>query len=469
MAETNALVTSDKPGKVSVPQGTMYVADTENYISDDIDAETIKKYAVQNFLFVRTKSQQMNLIFPNPYSLTVYDAEGEIDEDVTKDMVKMCEAKDVNLWLKMQLTYSDVFEGGAMLANPVWKYENNVYTLKELRRLPWETFACDPNGSFKVSGEILSGVVIDDAGKIHFYQQDLSGQAVELHNIIMIKNPTTTGVAGTPLCLPIIPLISGSKFALNAQMQKVNRIGAPTPFLSVEDGKPGTPANGNLSDEDYAQLFLKNYSKDILMPIRGESMELVDGHMDDNGSAIETIEYFNKQIIDFWSPSSMIRAEGNTIGGSDAGALGLLMRYISSVHEWIENPYEELLQTYLDVNGYEGYRVEIEIPAPEIDTTDTDLTKIQRAGLYARDQVYANEFREWFGLNPLEEFEGKFIADLDTQDLRKIQSSSEQSLETFTNTEDKPTPKQAEKKSEEEQKDAWDVALDEVLDAIEEE
>lgn len=455
--------TTDTLKPSNVQQGVKYVGGDTDYISEDIDAESIARYSVQNFLFARTKSQQMNLIFPNPYKLTVFDANDEIDEDVSNDMRVMCNAKDVNLWMKMQLTYSDVFEGGAMMTNPVWEYKDNVYTLTELNYLPWLTFASSPGTHFKVSSEILTGIGIDDSGTVRFYQTDLYGQPVELTNVVMIKNPTSKGVAGTPLCLPIIPLISGSTFSLNAQTQKVNRVGAPTPFLKITDPMPASAKNGMISDEEYAQMFLKNYSKDILMPLRG-NMELVDSHMDDNGSALETIEYFNKQIIDFFSPSSMIQQDGNSIGGSDSSELGLLMRYVSSVHEWIENPYEELLQPYLDANGYEGYRVVIEIPEPEIDNTKTDLDKIQRAGLYARDQVYANEFRGWFGLDPLEEFEDKFIADLDTTDLRKTQPSEESTA--FQNTADRPTPKQAEKFSEDEQKDAWKIVTEEVLDAI---
>ena len=457
--------TTDTLKPSSVQQGVKYVSDND-YISSDINADVITRLSVQNALFNRAKTQQMNLIFPNPYTLKVFDQDDEIDEDLSTEMKSMCDAKDVNLWMKMQLTYNDVFEGGAMISNPVWKYENNTYTLTELNHLPWQTFASSPGESFVVASEILTGIGIDDTGQVKFYQKEYDGTINELTNVVMIKNPITQGVAGTPLCVPIVPLINASTFSWNAQMQKVNRVGAPTPFLSVEGGKPGSTANGGLSDEDYAQMFLKNYSKDILMPIRGDTMELVDGHMDDNGSALETLEYLNKQIIDYWSPSSMIQKDGNSIGGSDAGALGLLMRYVSSVHEWIENPFEELLQIYLDANGYEGYRVEIEIPEPEIDNTKQDLDKIQRAGLYARDHVQANELRGWFGLDPLEEFEGKFIADLDTTDLRKVQPELEPSS-AFQNTEDRPTVKQAEKGSEKGQKDVWDVALDKASEILE--
>jgi len=367
----------------------------------------------------------------------------------------MCDAKSVNLWMKMQLTYSDVFEGGAMIANPVWKYLNNEYTLTELNHLPWETFASSPCEPFVVSSEILTGIGVVDSGEVKFYQNDLDGIAQELTNVVMIKNPMAKGVAGTPLCLPILPLISGSKFALNAQMQKVNRVGAPTPFIKITDPKPRSKANGNVSDEEYAQMFLENYSKDILMPLRG-NMELVDSYMEDNGSALETIDYFDKMIVDYWSPSSMIQKDGNTIGGSDSGALGLLMRYVSSVHEWIENPYEELLQPYLDANGYEGYRVVIEIPEPEIDNTELDLKRAEIA-LKRPDKVKANDWRALLGWDALEELKDQWLGEAPTQSTP---------FTAFTNTEEKPTILQAEKKSEDEQKDAWDIVIDDVLDAI---
>lgn len=445
--------TTDTLKPSNVQQGVKYVGGDTDYISEDIDADSIARYSVQNWLFDGAKTKQMNLIFPNPYTLTVFDANNEIDEDVSNDMRKMCSAKGVNLWLKMRLTYSDSFEGGASMYNPVWQYKDNVYTLTELNHLPWITFAGSPGTHFKVSSEILTGIGLDDDGNVKFYQTDLNGQPVELTNVVMIKNPTSKGVAGTPLCVPIIPLISGSKFAMNAQMQKVNRVGAPTPFLSVKDGKPGATANGMVSDEEYAQMFLKNYSKDILMPIRGESMELVDGHMVDNGSALETIDYLIKQIIDFFSPSSMIQQDGNSIGGSDSSELGLLMRYVSSVHEWIENPFEELLQPYLDANGYEGYRIEIEIPEPEIDKTEQNL-KIADIMTKSPTEFKKNELRRLLGEDELEEFEDQFM------------EAAASSFGSFTNTEEKPTPLQAEKKSAKEQKDAWEIVTEEVLDAI---
>ena len=440
-----ALVKSDNYKPSNTPQGVKYVGGDTDYISTDIDAESIVRLSVQNFLFARTKSQQMNLIFPNPYTLTVYDANNDIDEDVSQDMRNMCSAKDVNLWMKMQLCYSDVFEGGAMISNPVWKYDGGVYTLTELNHLPWESFDCSPGEAFKVQSEILQGIGINANGEIKFYQNNIDGQPVELTNVIMIKNPMAKGVAGTPLCLPIIPLISGSTFSLNAQTQKVNRVGAPTPFLKITEPQPASAKNGMVSDEEYAQMFLKNYSKDILMPLRG-NMELVDSHMEDNGSALETIEYFNKQIIGYFSPSSMIQSDGNSIGGNDASELGLLMRYVSSVHEWIENPFEELLQIYLDVNGYEGFSVEIEIPEPEIDNTEQDLKKAD-AMTKRPTEFYKNEYRSLLGQDELEEFEGQFM------------EAASSPFTSFENSQARPTPKEAEKESEEEQKDIWEEAF----------
>lgn len=449
--------TTDNLKPSSKQQGVKYVSGND-YISSDINADVITRLSVQNALFNRTKTQQMNLIFPNPYTLKVLNPDDEIDEDLSTKMKSMCDAKDVNLWMKMQLTYNDVFEGGAMMSNPVWKYQNNEYTLTELNHLPWQTFASSPGESFVVSSEILTGIGIDDTGQVKFYQKEYDGTINELTNVVMIKNPITQGVAGTPLCVPIVPLINASTFTWNAQMQKVNRVGAPTPFIKITDPQPASAKNGNVSDEEYAQMFLKNLSKDIIMPLRG-NMDLVDSHMDDNGSALETSEYLDKLIVDYWSPSGMIQSDGNTLGGNTASELGLLMRYVSSVHEWIENPFEELLQIYLEANGYEGYRVEIEIPEPEIDNTEMDLKKAEIA-LKAPGAVKANVFLELLGLDQLDELNDKFLSDIALPTANPFGS--------FQNTEDRPTVKQAEKESEKEQKDIWDVAIEKVSEILEE-
>lgn len=41
------------------------------------------------------------------------------------------------------------------------------------------------------------------------------------------------------------------------------------------------------------------------------------------------------------------------------------------------NPLEDLLQAYLDANGYEDYRVVIEIPKREIDNSEQDPNKAE--------------------------------------------------------------------------------------------
>lgn len=444
--------TTDNLKPSSKVQGVAYVGGNESYISEDIDVEVIQRYDKQNYFYGRSKKNQHNLIFPNPYVLTAHDPDGEIDEDVTADMIKMCSSKDVNLWLKMQMAYDDAFDYGPALFNPVWKYKEGTYTLSELNHLPAPTFDSSPGGAYKVSSELLPGIGIDEKGQIHFWQNNLDGQPVELTNIVMIKDPMGSGVTGTPLSLPILPLIAGAKFAMNSQMQKVNRVGAPTPFIRLNQPKPASAANDMMSDVDYAQVWLKNFSKDILMPLR-ENMEIVDSYMPDNGSAIETIEYLDKMMVDYWSPSSMIAKDGTLIGGSSASELGLLMRYISSVHEWLENAFEELMQVYLDANGYEGYTVRIEIPEPEIDTTELDLKRAEIAKNHP-DRVKANEWRLLMGWDELEELKDEWLG------------TAASPVTPFMNTAEKPTPKQAEKESEKEQKDAWRVVTDEVLDAI---
>lgn len=444
--------TTDNLKPSSKVQGVAYVGGNESYISEDIDVDVIQRYDKQNYFYGRSKKNQHNLIFPNPYILTAHDPDGEIDEDVTADMINMCSSKAVNLWLKMQMAYDDAFDYGPALFNPVWQYQDGVYTLTELNHLPAPTFDSSPGGAYKVSSELLPGIGIDDKGIIHFWQNNLDGKPEELTNIVMIKDPMGSGVTGTPLSLPILPLIAGAKFALNSQMQKVNRVGAPTPFIRLNQPKPASAANDNMSDVDYAQVWLKNFSKDVLMPLR-ENMEIVDSYMDDNGSALETIEYLDKMMVDYWSPASMIAKDGTLIGGSSSSELGLLMRYISSVHEWLENAFEELLQVYLDANGYEGYTVSIEIPEPEIDTTEIDMKKAEIAINYP-GIVKANAILKWLDLPEDESLEDKYISDLAAP------------ITPFMNTAEKPTPKQAEKESEKEQKTAWDTVIYEVMGAI---
>jgi hypothetical protein len=440
-------------------QGVTYVTHTGTYNSPELCAETIADYSQTNIFYNKVKNSQRHLIFPKPPEITVTDVDGEVDEELSARLKQISSSKEVNLWAQMQTAWGDVFDYGASLKNPVWGYQGNEYLLKELRHLPAQSFGTIPTADLLVAGEILEGIGVDRiTGELRYFQEDYNGQTKEVRNVFMVKDPLSQHVAGTPISYPILPILGAIKFSLNAQMQKVNRIGAPVPWVKINEPQPANQQNGYVSDEEYAQMFLQNASKDVSMPLR-DNMELVDPYQGESGSAMETLEFLNKLVADYWSPSSLISKDGTLLGGSSASEMGLLMRYVSSVHEWLENAFEELLQPYLDANGYEGYSIDIEIPEPEIDTSELDRQRAETAGQNCPGGIRANEFRAWLGLPEDENLEGMYLSDLQPQQA--------QGMSALMNTDEKPTPRQAEKMSEKEQKDIWREVAEDILEAVE--
>jgi hypothetical protein len=446
----------------SAKQGVVYVTHSGTYTTPELSAEKIADYSYSNNFYNKVKNEQRNLLFSDPPTITVYDENGEAAEDETTRLREMCLSKSVNLWAKIQMGWGSVFDYGAGIFNPIWGYQENEYILKELRHLPAESFGAIPTADLVVAGDILEGIGVDRSGKVRFFQEDYNGQVKELTNIWMLKDPLSSYVAGRPISLPILPIIGAIKFSLNSQMQKVNRIGAPVPWVKINDPQPAAQGNGYVSDEEYAQMFLQNASKDVTMPLR-DNMEIVDPYQNESGSALETLDFLTKLIADYWSPASLISKDGTMIGGSSASEMGLLLRYVSSVHEWLEDAFEELLQPYLDANGYEGYSIDVDIPLPEVDKSELNIKRaaIAKSVPYA---IKANEYREMLGLPADEELEGVYLSDIQPEPAQAPGGMSQ-----LMNTEGKPTPRQAEKMSEKEQKDIWREVAEDILEAVEEE
>jgi len=372
-----------------------------------VTADKLVKYA-KNVYGAGVTHKQRNLIFQEKYKIRVLDPDQESDPELENRLTLMCDQKNVRLWPALQLAWYDAFWFGMSLFNPVWGYEGNEYVLQKLRHLPPETFGTQPYGRTALFSDVLKGIVIspEDPELIEYWQtlnptdistmpSEISAKMLQkkLQNIFTVKDPVSTELAGSPTIIPIIPILTMLDFAWQAQVQKVNRTGAPLMFLKI--------TNPTGDDIRYGQALLNNWGKNSGMQLRS-NFEIIVPDLKDTTSALETIEILNRMIVDYFSPVSMLNNTGAApMSGSSNAEQELLYAYVRGIHQWIAEAFEQLLQVYLDANAYEGYTVHIDIPSPSIDKSDLWLKQAMEGA--RNGSLFTNEIRSLLEASELDE------------------------------------------------------------------
>lgn len=394
-------------------EGVAYVTAYGTYYDKPkVDADKIRDCLRNNYLADKVDKLR-SLIFTEKFAIEVKDANGDPDEDLQKRLMAMCEQNDVRIWARMQQAWVDGFGWGPALFNPVWDWldgpNGKEYWLQKLRRLPPESFKEQPPGKRNACSEILPGIVLsDDMSSVEFWQAPVAGMTgtTQLKNVFMVRDPTSTELAGTSKIIPLVPLITMLNFCWQAQMQKVNRVGAPTIFIKVTN--PVVNKATKRDDIAYANTILLNWGKGTAYQLR-ENMEVVNLEVKESEVALSTIELIRQRIDDYVTPATLIRKEGQGIGGNATADKELVDTWVVGQHQWVEDQFEPLLQTYLDANGYEGYSVQIYIGArgAALGYLQAEQAKV---GFQTR-VASVNEIREMIGLSPLSDEEITKIVD----------------------------------------------------------
>lgn len=364
-------------------QGVVYLSSLGSvYHSSTVDGLRIAKIR-NNIYWADTVNKLEQLIFQVKPAIKVLNPEEKKDDRTTKlekSYRKMLKAPDVQFWGKIPMSWKDTAEWGGSVFNPVWKNEGNEYVLKKLRHLQSESFIIQPYARPVIYSNILKGIVPGPDDTLEFYQtinaidaavlspSSIQNLQTKLENIFFVKQPTSEGVSGTPLLLPMVPVISMLDFSWQAQIQKVNRIGAPLLFLEI--------SNAQGDDIAYGNKFLANWGKNTSYPIRS-NFKLIIPDLKDNSSALDTIDALAKLTMRFQTPASMISKDGSLIGGSSKPELEMVYNYIKRQHEWLTDAWEPLLQVKLDADGYEGYTVSIDFASPSLDKSELYINLIK--------------------------------------------------------------------------------------------
>ena len=459
----------EKKRKGTKEEGTIYISSTGGYYeAPEIDADKLRDF--KDNIYGRGLSNKLkNLIFGDKFALEVKDLKGETDENLQKALMQICESKSVRLWANMQRAYMDIFWYGIALFNPVWGYENNEYKLLKLRHLPAYSFRAAPvTGTIKIYSQILQGITLNETkNKIEFYQTDENGIAQQLKNVFYVKDPSTQGLAGESIIVPLVPIIEMLKYAWDMQMKQVHRTGAKILFIKVDNPQLASNKNGNVGDVEYANNLLEKWSSDMAYQLR-ENMTLIDPGIKDDSNNLEIIDALHHMLIDYVTPTSFIAREGSSIGGSEKQREEMLFKYIAGIHSWLEDQFEMLLNRYLEYNEYKDYTVSIYIPTPSIDRSEIELKQAVEG--FKSKSLTINEIRKRLGADGLDK--------KDIEDLLKLYERLSppkaggmmEAMESATEvTIKKETPKKVEKSMEEELKEASDKLSKSVIKALENE
>ncbi len=381
---------------VITPQGINFVLkSTADWDLDKLNVKTLEDlfedpYATAVF------NKLTNLIFQDPCTIEIKDPADTVNDDLSKVFQQMCDSPDVQLWQQMKTCFGAWFWFGPYLASLGIDFLNGMYILSAIMDLPPASFSQNNAvGTILSESRILHGIVKLEDKKTHYYQQQ-ELEIVELGNVFHIKPPGYGyDIAGMPLIYPLIKSFKKMGFAWLAQMQCVNRAGAPSIFLKIT--KPIKSPDGKRDDWKYGNEILRNYGKNNLYPIY-ENFDPIEVVSNVTDVSLKTIELLTKVIIYQFSTSDLVSKDGTLIGGSNNAEKELLTNFIKGFHTALKNGFEPIVQKFLEYNGFLKHKAVINIPTPEF--TDESL-ELQRAveGRNAKD-IHPNEHRKKLGLPP---------------------------------------------------------------------
>lgn len=171
-------------------------------------------------------------------------------------------------------------------------------------------------------------------------------------------------------------------FTWENTMQAEGMVGTPPLFIKITDPQPASVANGDLSDEDYANEILSGWGNNVKYALRS-NMELIEYKFDGTMN-LELLDALYYTIVDYLNPASYINREGQLIGGSQRGQLEMYATFIAGIQAELEDVMAHPVKQYLEYNGYSGYIIEVKLN--RLNTQDHKLN-LDRAKLLASHRI----------------------------------------------------------------------------------
>lgn len=334
------------------------------YTAPEITPERAYRYAKQNIHLAGNLANMQPQIFPEPATVLVVDEKGDTDDKLTAWI--RTQTNRVCLDASMVRSWSEAMWAGCSVKSVGLTKKGNLIELDEIRDLPAISFREPPTSMIEdVSNPLMPGIIYDKKQQeVRAYQTESNTYAQkELSNFTIIRDPTTPAPAGEAYCLPVYPVISMIDYANQAANQQVNRTGAPLIFPKFSQKMTADLAK-------WGKGFIKHWGKNTgyIIP---DGIEFLDPKIHETSTAEDRLKLLINWISFYFNPTTVLESgEGTTIGASDSGAMSIWNNYIGGIQHWLEDAYETIIQQILDLNGYEGYRVQIRLPRPSVDRTE---------------------------------------------------------------------------------------------------
>lgn len=359
--------------------GRSFLTNTGNWFNvEKLSVPYILKTSVNPY-YVIVKSRVTNQLFGNPPEYNIYNPNQEKDSKLSDIAKKMCEnlidldtMMKTNMFLNAQTAFSDIFDYGASLFEPVWGPSNiagiNWQNLIALKHLPTDTFRLLPDGIDKTPSQIVKGIYIGVDGKVHYSQQQDDGKFYEIKNILHIKSPISRDLAGDALSWPVIPIIEMLNFMIDIRRMKGARVGAPSVFVEM------------LSDDDdtkaIAEDIIQNWGVTTQFA-HSDKIRVYTISTDESPTVEDAIKSLETLLDSLYNPASMIQKDGTRLGGSDAGAERLIYAQANTFLSWLDLGFSSIIGKWLDINGFtdKGYTGIVWFPKLEVDKTLLDMQK----------------------------------------------------------------------------------------------
>lgn len=383
VAQQFATTPTEKTGPLargsSKEQGVIYISSATGniYTSPKIDISKIKEL-LQNPYIVSKLEKRTITFFPERVKIEALDPKQNIDPDVTQIMQNMCESEDVRLSDRVIQGDNSAYCYGIGVYNPVWMRKGGKILLQKLRHLSTWSFATAPTlrASTETWSSLLPGILLGTDGNPEYWQRkdSITTETEQITNVMVVRDPKDESLAGDSDLIPLVSVIEMIKFVLNTEMQVINRSGAPIFFIKIENPRSADdPYCDGVSDVDFANLIIKNASKDNAYTLR-DNMTVVTVPFDPKKDNLATEATLKAIIDDYFSISNQISKNGTLIGGSTIPEFKLLTQAIKGRHNWLLAPFESMLNQYFVLNGYpEGWTVRLTIPLWEEDKTELKL------------------------------------------------------------------------------------------------
>ncbi len=372
----NKTVSEGSGGKT---EGIIYLSTTgQTFEADPFNIQTLTRM-IENPHIARNLNLNNVLYFPSTLKAEGFNPDGQLDEEVTKDIQNMLGVAGCAIGEKVKQAKFDTDCYGISIYNPVWQVINGKDILVSLRHLPAWSFCRAPDGYDKTYSFLLPGITINQqTGEVEYWQVQEDGAAVQIKNVMTVKNPRDEGLAGDSKLSPLYDYINMIKFGWNVELQAISRAGAPIFFLKITKPKKATDQGaGGISDIELGHRIIASWSTAKQHLLR-ENMEIVPLPVTQKIDVLSAIEKIEDTIDHYFNLTDDIKSDGNGVGGSDLSELKLLNRAIQGAHSWLIPPFEALVNEYFTRNGFpEGWHVKLSYDFWESDDREIRIKQVQ--------------------------------------------------------------------------------------------